>query len=184
LRRAVNTIGWSDPPADVVPAPDPALILGGAWATYWYNGYLYESNIAKGLFIHQSTSPEAQTPVELEFLNPQTMMPIPPLQPAAKCKGKDATHVGTSGKDKILGTVERDVIVGLGGNDRINARGSRDLVCAGSGKDKVKGGGGNDKLFGQGGNDTLNGGPARDRCVGGGGNDKARKCEKEKSIER
>jgi hypothetical protein len=179
-----TTLGWSDPPADVVPAPNVDLILGGAWATYWYNGYLYESNIKKGLFIHQSTSPEAQTPVELEFMNPQTMMPIPPLQPAAKCKGKDATLVGTSGKDNIVGTSGNDVIVARGGNDRINAKGGKDLVCAGAGKDKVRGGGGNDRLFGQGGNDVLNGGAGKDVCNGGPGKDKAIKCEKEKSIEK
>jgi RTX calcium-binding nonapeptide repeat (4 copies)/LVIVD repeat len=176
------TLGWSDPPGDVVPAP-PGLILGGAWATYWYNGYLYESNIAKGLMIHRSTSPEAQTPVELEFLNPQTMMPLPAVQPAAKCKGKDATHVGTNGKDNILGTGGNDVIVARGGNDTVNAKGGKDVVCAGGGKDKVRGKGGNDKLFGQAGNDNLNGGAGKDRCVGGGGTDKATKCEKEKSIE-
>ena len=179
-----STIGWSDPPPDEVPAPNPALILGGAWTTYWYNGYLYESNIKKGLLVFQSTSPEAQTPVELDFLNPQTFMPLPELQPAATCKGKDATHVGTPGKDNIVGTSGRDVIVARGGNDRINAKGGNDLVCAGAGNDKVRGGGGNDKLFGQGGNDVLNGGAGRDRCVGGPGNDKAIKCEKEKSIER
>jgi hypothetical protein len=180
-----TTIGWSDPPADVVPAPNPALILGGAWATYWYNGYLYESNIAKGLFIHQSTSPEAQTPVELEFLNPQTMMPLPPLQPAVKCKGQDATHVGTSGNDNIVGTGGKDVIAALGGKDKINAKGGKDLVCAGGGKDRVNGKGGNDRLFGEGGNDTLNGGAGKkDRCHGGPGKDKAIKCEKEISIER
>jgi hypothetical protein len=174
-------IGYSDPPP-----LDPPNLLGGAWATYWYNGYLYESDIFKGLHIHRSTSPEAQTPVVLEFLNPQTMMPLPelPAQVVAKCKGKDATHVGTGAKDNILGTAGNDVIVAFGGNDKINAKGGRDLVCAGAGRDRVNGKGGNDKLFGQAGNDNLNGGAGRDRCVGGGGSDKARKCEKEKSIER
>lgn len=176
------TLGWSDPPADVSPAPNPSVILGGAWATYWYNGYLYESNIKKGLFIHRSTSPEAQTPVKLEFMNPQTMMPVP-AQVAAKCKGKDATHVGTSGRDRIRGTSGNDVIAGLGGNDRINGRGGKDLVCGGGGRDRVRGAGGKDRLYGQAGNDVLNGGAGKDLCNGGPGRDKGRKCEKEKSIE-
>jgi hypothetical protein len=179
-----TTIGWSDPPADVAPAPNPALILGGAWATYWYNGYLYESNIAKGLFVHQSTSPEAQTPVVLDFLNPQTFMPLPTVQPTVTCRGKVATLVGTGGVDSILGTGGNDVIAALGGNDKINARGGKDLVCAGGGKDRVNGKGGRDRLFGEAGNDRLNGGAGKDRCNGGPGKDRARKCEKEKSIER
>jgi hypothetical protein len=180
---AATTLGWSDPPPNLVPEPNPNFILGGAWATYWYNGYLYESDIAKGLHVHKSTSPETETPVVLDFLNPQTMMPLPALQPAAKCKGKDATHVGTNGKDNILGTGGNDVIVARGGNDSVNAKGGKDVVCAGGGNDKVRGKGGNDKLFGQAGNDRLNGGGGKDRCVGGGGNDRATKCEKEKSIE-
>lgn len=175
------TLGWSDPPADIVPAPNPSLILGGAWATYWYNGYLYESNIAKGFFVHQSTSPEAQTPVELDFLNPQTMMPLP-QQVSASCKGKEATLVGTKAKDNILGTAGNDVIAALGGNDTVNGKGGKDTICGGGGKDKIRGKGGNDKLYGQAANDNLNGGAGKDTCVGGGGNDKATKCEKEKSL--
>jgi hypothetical protein len=177
-----SAIGWSDGPADIAPAP-PGLILGGAWTTYWYNGYLYESNIKKGLFVSRSTSPEAQTPVELEFLNPQTMMPLP--EPGVLCKGKEATLVGTDGADNIVGTSGRDVIAALGGNDKVNAKGGKDLVCAGGGKDKVSGKGGNDRLFGEGGNDTLNGGAGKkDRCNGGAGKDKAIKCEREQSIEK
>jgi hypothetical protein len=176
-----TTLGWSDPPADAVPPANHATILGGAWATYWYNGYLYESNIKKGLFVMKSTSPEAQTPIKLPFLNPQTFMPLPQVA-AGTCKGKPATHVGTALADTILGTSGNDVIAGLGGNDKIKAAGGKDRVCGNQGKDKLKGRGGNDRLFGQGGKDNLNGGGGTDRCVGGGGKDKARKCEKEKSI--
>jgi Ca2+-binding RTX toxin-like protein len=181
--RPHRTIGWSDPPPNRVPEPNPNFILGGAWATYWYNGYLYESDIAKGLHVHKSTSPEAQTPVRLPYLNPQTMLPLP-AQVAANCKGKAATLVGTPGRDKIRGTSGNDVIAALGGNDRVNGRGGKDLICGGAGRDRIRGAGGNDKLFGQGGNDALNGGAGRDLCNGGPGTDKGRKCEKEKSIER
>lgn len=177
---APRTIGWSDPPPNRVPEPNPNFILGGAWATYWYNGFLYESDIAKGLHIHRSTSPEAQTPMRLPYLNPQTMLPLPPL-PAA-CKGKPATLVGTAAKDTIVGTTGNDVIAGLGANDVLNGRGGKDTICAGGGNDKVKGAGGNDRLFGQAGRDKLNGGGGNDLCVGGGGRDKAKSCEKQKSI--
>jgi RTX calcium-binding nonapeptide repeat (4 copies)/LVIVD repeat len=175
-----HAIGWSDPPADVVPAP-PGLILGGAWATYWYNGFLYESNIKKGLFVHESTSPEAQTPVVLDFLNPQTMMPFETPAPVL-CKGEEATHIGTPGPDSLVGTPGDDVIAGLGGADDIEAGGGRDLVCAGGGGDDVAGMAGPDRLFGQDGRDHLAGGPGQDRCNGGPGRDTAASCERRTSI--
>jgi len=183
-----SAIGWSDPPPDQPGATFP--ILGGAWATYWYNGYLYESNIKKGLFISRSTSPQAQTAVRFDFLNPQTMMPLPSVP--GRCKGVEATLVGTTASDIIRGTSGRDVIVGLTGKDRIIGLRGADLICAGPGKDKVSGGGGDDRIFGQGGNDNLRGGGGddflnggggrKDRCHGGPGTNTARKCEKEIQI--
>jgi Ca2+-binding RTX toxin-like protein len=176
----IQTIAYADPP----PLDPNELILGGAWSTYWYNGFAYESEITKGLHIWGVNIPEAQ-PGGFRpetFSNPQTQMESIPAAAQAMCKGKEATIVGTSGKDKLVGTSGNDVIAALGGNDRVNAKGGRDTVCGGGGKDKLNGKGGNDKLFGQAANDRLNGGAGRDRCVGGGGNDKATKCEKEKSL--
>jgi hemolysin type calcium-binding protein/LVIVD repeat-containing protein len=175
-----HAIGWSDPPADIAPAPTPSLILGGAWATYWYNGYLYESNIKKGLFVFEPTSPEAQTPVELDFMNPQTMMEVPPVP--VLCQGEEATLIGTSNDDAILGTTGRDVIAALGGGDDVAARAGNDLVCAGKGNDQVRGGDGNDELLGQEGRDTLAGGAGNDLCSGGPGQDSATNCERRFGI--
>lgn len=113
---------------------------------------------------------------------------------AAKCKGKAATHVGTTGKDVIVGTPGADVIVAKAGNDVIRAKGGNDLVCAGGGRDKVVGGGGDDRLHGQAGADKLKGGAGKDlvqgqggkpdRCNGGPGEDKknAKGCERLKKI--
>lgn len=175
----IQTIASADPP----PLDPNALILGGAWSTYWYNGHAYESEITKGLHIFEVNIPEAQ-PGGFRpetFSNPQTQMEsIPEAQ--VMCKGKEATIVGSSAKDKLSGTSGNDVIAALGGNDTVNAKGGKDTVCGGGGKDKLNGKGGNDKLFGQAANDRLNGGSGRDRCVGGGGNDKATKCEVEKSL--
>ena len=40
-----KTVAWYDPPA-----LDPtALTLGGSWGSYWYNGFVYESDITLGL---------------------------------------------------------------------------------------------------------------------------------------
>ena len=77
---------FTDPKEPVVvahsdPAPlDPVtLILGGAWSTYWYNGFLYETDITKGLHIMSITDDEsAETAGDLPFLNPQTQMERPP----------------------------------------------------------------------------------------------------------
>jgi PA domain/RTX calcium-binding nonapeptide repeat (4 copies) len=165
-----TTIGYSDPPPRV-----PTNLLAGAWTTYWYNGFLYESDIFYGLHIMRSTSPEAQTGVELPFLNPQTMMPfdVPPVT----CAGKVATHVGTAGDDVMVGTPGNDVMAGLGGEDDIDASGGNDTVCAGAGSDTALGRGGNDILLGEQGPDALIGGNGQDRCNGGPGADSATTCE-------
>jgi hypothetical protein len=176
IDRNAKAIGWSDPPPRV-----PTNLLAGAWTTYWYNGFLYESDILYGLHIMRSTSPEAQTDVELPFLNPQTMMPFE-TPVTAFCRGAEADFVGTSGADVIVGTPGDDVIAGLGGRDDINGRGGNDVVCAGGGGDTVRGRGGNDLLLGQKGRDTLVGGAGRDRCWGGPGRDTARGCEQTRSI--
>jgi hypothetical protein len=38
------------------PADPPPIVptdLGGAWSSYWYNGYIYETNITEGLNIFE-----------------------------------------------------------------------------------------------------------------------------------
>ncbi len=90
----------------------------------------------------------------------------------ARCAGKPATKVGTSGPNKLRGTPRRDVIAGLGGNDVIRGLAGNDLLCGGKGKDRLLGGGGRDTLLGQAGRDTLRGGPGRDKLRGGPGRDK------------
>lgn len=89
-----------------------------------------------------------------------------------RCRGTQATLVGTSGRDTLQGTRRRDVIVGLGGNDRIRGFGAGDLVCAGRGSDLVRAGRGNDKVFGGLGNDRLFGQIGKDRLRGGRGDDR------------
>jgi hypothetical protein len=60
------TVAWSDPP--VLSPPD----LGGAWSTYWYNGFLYESEITKGLNVFRVSDPRLRGEIRLGRLNPQT----------------------------------------------------------------------------------------------------------------
>ena len=60
------TLGWSDPPP-LVPTQ-----LGGAWASYWYNGFIYESEITKGLNVFRFSGPQTGGAIRLPHLNPQT----------------------------------------------------------------------------------------------------------------
>jgi streptogramin lyase len=73
-----------------------------------------------------------------------------------KCKGKMATIVGSTKRDKLKGSKFGDVIVGLKGNDKIKGGKGRDLICGGKGKDRLKG---------QAGRDKLKGGPGKDKEI-------------------
>jgi Tol biopolymer transport system component len=92
----------------------------------------------------------------------------------ARCAGKAATKVGTSGPNKLRGTPRRDVIAGLGGNDVIRGLAGKDILCGGKGRDRLLGGKGRDTLLGQAGRDVLRGGPGRDKLRGGPGRDRLR----------
>ncbi|MEO8290564.1 MAG: hypothetical protein ABI649_06160 [Gaiellaceae bacterium] len=59
-------LGWSDPPP-VVPTD-----LAGAWSSYWYNGFIYETNISEGLNIFNYSGSETAGAMKLGHLNPQT----------------------------------------------------------------------------------------------------------------
>lgn len=95
----------------------------------------------------------------------------PPVVSPPKCQGKDATIVGSEGRDVLTGTPQADVITALGGNDKVVAGRGNDIVCAGDGNDTVSGGAGKDKLNGEGGKDLLKGGKAKDTLKGGSGKD-------------
>ena len=60
------TVAWSDPPA--LSPPD----LGGAWSSYWYNNFVYESEITKGLNVFRISSAAVDGARRLSHLNPQT----------------------------------------------------------------------------------------------------------------
>jgi len=113
----------------------------------------------------------------------------------ADCDGRKgpelATHIGTSGRDLVVGSPRRDIIATFGGRDRVRGRAGKDFVCAGKGGDKLNGGPGNDRLEGEGGpdvllgaggEDRLKGGKRSDLCVGGAGRDVALRCERMRSV--
>jgi hypothetical protein len=59
-------LAFSDPPAI-----DP-LDLGGAWSAYWYNNFIYETNITEGLNIFRFSGRQTAGALRLGHLNPQT----------------------------------------------------------------------------------------------------------------
>jgi hypothetical protein len=60
------TLGWSDPP------PAVPTQLGGVWSSYWYNGFIYESEIQVGLNVFRFSGKETAGAIRLPHLNPQT----------------------------------------------------------------------------------------------------------------
>jgi LVIVD repeat len=63
---APRELAFSDPPP-VVP-----LDIAGAWSSYWYNNFIYESNIGEGLNIFRFTGRATAGAMRLGHLNPQT----------------------------------------------------------------------------------------------------------------
>jgi hypothetical protein len=61
-----QTVAWSDPP------PAVPTQLGGAWSSYWYNNFLYESVIQEGLNVFRLSGPTTGSAIMLDHLNPQT----------------------------------------------------------------------------------------------------------------
>ena len=53
---APREIAYADPAPLQNPAPEPpatGIILGGDWSTYWHNGFIYESDIKRGVITWQ-----------------------------------------------------------------------------------------------------------------------------------
>jgi hypothetical protein len=65
-----RTVAWSDPP----PIDPTAFTLGGAWGSYWYNGFIYETNITEGLNVFRLSDRATAGARRLPFLNPQSQV--------------------------------------------------------------------------------------------------------------
>jgi hypothetical protein len=59
-------VAYSDPP------PLDPFDVGGAWSSYWYNNFIYESNITEGLNVFRLSDRSAAGAMRLSHLNPQT----------------------------------------------------------------------------------------------------------------
>jgi hypothetical protein len=70
-------LGYSDPPPIPVTfatpfCQPPGCELGGVWSSYWYNNFIYETNITEGLNIFRFSGRQTGGAMRLDHLNPQT----------------------------------------------------------------------------------------------------------------
>ena len=82
----ISVFDWTDPahPKEIAyfdrgPMDSTKMVGAGSWSAYWYNGYIYSSEIARGLDVFELTPSgliskneiEAAKSVKLEYLNVQ-----------------------------------------------------------------------------------------------------------------
>jgi hypothetical protein len=68
-------IAYADPAPLVDPDPPPGIELGGAWAAYWYRGFIYQSDITRGLIVWKLSESAVAGATRLQRFNPQTLEP-------------------------------------------------------------------------------------------------------------
>ena len=130
---------------DAFPAPAPAGAYGSALSAF----YGADPAGTWSLYVVDDTALQGGT---LEGW----AVTLDGVSAKARCAGRQATIVGTPGRDRIRGTGHADVIVALGGNDIVRGGGGNDRICGGKGRDRLFGGGGKDK---------LRGGPGKDKQI-------------------
>ena len=68
-----EVVAWSDP---VTLGPGPfcggTCQIGGSWSSYWYNNFVYESDITRGLNVFRVSDKATAGAIKLDRLNPQT----------------------------------------------------------------------------------------------------------------
>jgi hypothetical protein len=73
-------IAYADPAPLVHPTDPNAIVLGGDWSSYWYNGRIYESDIRRGLIIWDLSDSAVAGARKLGHVNPQTQETSFPLK--------------------------------------------------------------------------------------------------------
>jgi len=70
----VREIGYADPAplSETTSASGAPAVLGGDWSTHWYNGFVYQSDIARGVASWRFNGGESFRAEKLNRLNPQT----------------------------------------------------------------------------------------------------------------
>jgi hypothetical protein len=189
-QMGISVIDFTNPgaPEQIAFADPPPLTpqqLGGDWSTYWYDGYLYETDITRGLITWRLNDPRVADARTLGHLNPQTQEEIFAFTGKIgggvefECRDRQTTIFGTAKKDVLKGTPKRDVFSLGNGKDRVRGAGGNDTICGGRGKDRLLGGGDKDFLIGGPGVDDLIGGSGdQDACRSGKRSDNLRGCER------
>lgn len=78
-QMGIAVIDFSDPAdahqiayADPQPLSEEELLIGGDWSSYWYNGFIYQSDIRRGLIVWKLSDQRVGGADMLSHLNPQT----------------------------------------------------------------------------------------------------------------
>ena len=68
-----TSVAWSDP-VSLGPGPfcGGFCQIGGSWSSYWYNNFVYESDITRGLNVFRVSDNVTAGAMRLDRLNPQT----------------------------------------------------------------------------------------------------------------
>jgi hypothetical protein len=157
----IDVFDWTDPrrPVEIAyfdrgPMDSTRLVLAGSWSAYWYNGYIYSSEIARGLDVFELTpSPwlsqneiDAARTVRFDYFNTQQQrrMVWPPSYALARAYLDQLERSGGLASDRIeaaragLAAAEHmpapkrgDVLTGLAGQLDADARGGRDRAKVG-----------------------------------------------------
>ncbi|HXV86968.1 MAG TPA: hypothetical protein VD793_09725, partial [Gemmatimonadales bacterium] len=150
----ISVFDWTDParPLEIAyhdrgPMDDTKLVSAGSWSVYWYNGYMYSSEISRGLdvfelvpsaHISQNEIDAAKT-VQWDYLNAQEQprMVWPPSFPLARAyldqlersRGLSAERISAvrgelAGAERMSGATRRDALSQVAarlGNDAAGA---------------------------------------------------------------
>jgi uncharacterized protein (DUF305 family) len=119
------------------PIHEEALVLGGYWSTYWYNGHIYGTEIARGLdvlalepseFLSENEIAAAALADQGEVFNPQQQFPV--TWPAVPVVAR--AYIDQLQRDSALSTEalanlegaldEADAVLASGGSDNTLAQ--------------------------------------------------------------
>jgi hypothetical protein len=89
-QAGISVVDFTDPAnaveiayADPAPLSETSIILGGDWSSYWYNGFIYQSDIRRGFITWKLSDPAVAGAKRLTHLNPQTQEFTFPLKGTA-----------------------------------------------------------------------------------------------------
>lgn len=76
-QSGVSVVDFTDPahPVELAYSDPPAIDpfdLAGSWSAYWYNNFIYETNITEGLNVFRFSGHQTAGALRLDRLNPQT----------------------------------------------------------------------------------------------------------------